>query len=57
MTDMLEELGHIVVAEAAKQASALAMAADFEMAILDINVGGERIDPIAPRGVGIDRAG
>jgi DNA-binding NtrC family response regulator len=49
MTDMLEELGHIVVAEAAniKEASTLAQKADFEIAILDINVRGERIDPIA----------
>ena len=39
MTDMLEELGHIVVAEAAniKEALALAQTADFEIAILDIN--------------------
>jgi DNA-binding NtrC family response regulator len=49
MADMLQELGHIVVAEAAniKEASALAQTADFEIAILDINVGGERIDPVA----------
>ena len=49
MVDMLEELGHIVVAEAAniKDASALAQTADFEIAILDINVAGERIDDVA----------
>lgn len=49
ITEMLEELGHIVVAEAAniKEASALAETADFEIAILDINVGGKRIDPVA----------
>jgi DNA-binding NtrC family response regulator len=49
MIEMLEELGHVVVAEAAniKEASALAQTADFEIAILDINVGGERIDPVA----------
>lgn len=49
MADMLEELGHDVVAEAAniKEASALAQTADFEIAILDINLAGERIDSIA----------
>jgi DNA-binding NtrC family response regulator len=49
LVDMVEELGHRVVAEAAniEAASALAETADFEIAILDVNVGGERIDPIA----------
>lgn len=49
IADMVEELGHIVVAEAANinDALALAQTADFEFAILDINVGGERIDTIA----------
>jgi DNA-binding NtrC family response regulator len=49
MVDMVEELGHIVVAEAAniQEASALAETAEFEIAILDVNVGGERIDPVA----------
>lgn len=49
IVDMLEELGHVVVAEAAsiKEASALALITDFEIAILDINVGGERIDSVA----------
>jgi DNA-binding NtrC family response regulator len=47
--DMVEELGHTVVAEAAniKEALVLAQTSNFEIAILDINVGGERIDPVA----------
>jgi CheY-like chemotaxis protein len=46
---MVEELGHDVVAEAGNMADAmkLATAADFGIAILDINVGGERIEPVA----------
>jgi CheY-like chemotaxis protein len=46
---MIAELGHTVVAEAGNIADALALAktADFEMAILDINLGGQRIDPVA----------
>ena len=49
MVDMVEELGHTVVAEAAniQDASELAQTAEFEIAILDINLGGERIDPVA----------
>jgi DNA-binding NtrC family response regulator len=49
MVDMVEELGHLIVAEAASidEASALAHTANFEIAILDVNVGGERIDPVA----------
>jgi hypothetical protein len=49
IADMVEELGHTVVAEAAtiEEASALAKTSNFEIAILDINVGGERIDPVA----------
>jgi CheY-like chemotaxis protein len=49
ITDMLEELGHTVVAEAGNIADALRLAetADFEIAILDINVGGDRIEPVA----------
>jgi CheY-like chemotaxis protein len=45
---MIEELGHTVVAEAATIADAMRLAetADFEIAILDINIGGERIDPV-----------
>ena len=41
---MVEELGHTVIAEAGNMTEALALArtADFEIAVLDINVGGER---------------
>ena len=46
---MVEELGHDVVAEAGNIAEALKLAktADFGIAILDINVGGQRIEPVA----------
>jgi hypothetical protein len=46
---MVEELGHTVVAEASNMTEALALArtADFEIAVLDINVGGQRIEPVA----------
>jgi DNA-binding NtrC family response regulator len=49
IADMVEELGHTVVAEAVtiEEASALAQTVNFEIAILDINVGGERTDPVA----------
>ena len=47
--EMLEELGHRVVAEAGTISAAepLARNADFDMAVLDINVGGTDIAPIA----------
>ena len=46
---MVEGLGHTVVAEAGNIGDALKLAqtADFEIAILDINVGGNRIEPVA----------
>ena len=46
---MVEELGHTVVAEAGNIAEALKLAktADFGIAILDINVAGDRIEPVA----------
>jgi len=46
---MIEELGHDVVAEAGNITEALKLAktTDFGIAILDINVGGERIEPVA----------
>jgi CheY-like chemotaxis protein len=46
---MIEELGHTVVAEAAniEEALKLAKTADFGIAVLDINVGGDRIEPVA----------
>ena len=49
VAQMVEELGHTVVAEAAniKDALELAQTAEYDIAILDINVGGERIDPAA----------
>jgi DNA-binding response OmpR family regulator len=47
--EMLEELGHRVVAEAGSIAVAepLARTAMFDLGILDINVGGFNISPIA----------
>jgi DNA-binding NtrC family response regulator len=46
---MAEELGHTVVAEAGNINDALTLArtANFEIAVLDINVAGERIEPVA----------
>ena len=47
--NMLQRLGHRVVAEATtiSDASAFAMTAEFDLAILDINIDGYRIDPVA----------
>jgi CheY-like chemotaxis protein len=47
--EMLEELGHRVVAEAGTITAAepLARNTEFDLAILDINVGGTNIAPIA----------
>jgi CheY-like chemotaxis protein len=47
--DMLEELGHRVVAEAGsiKDAQALAETAMYDLAILDVNLDGHSIEPIA----------
>jgi CheY-like chemotaxis protein len=49
MTDMLEELGHRVAAEAARleQAIPLAQSADFDLAVLDVNIAGQLITPVA----------
>ena len=49
VADMIEELGHTVVAEADNiaDASNIAKSADFSIAILDINLGGDRIDSVA----------
>jgi CheY-like chemotaxis protein len=46
---MVEELGHSVAGEAANIPDALRLArtVDFEIAILDINLGGSKIDPVA----------
>src|SRR5271165_5995487 len=49
VTEMLEDMGHTVVAKAnnIKQALSLAQTANFDVAILDVNLGGERIEPVA----------
>jgi CheY-like chemotaxis protein len=49
VADMIAELGHTVVAEAStlQHALALAQSASFDIAILDINLSGQRIDPVA----------
>ena len=49
VADMIVELGHTVAAEASNLAKALSLAqtARFDVAILDINLNGQRIDPVA----------
>jgi CheY-like chemotaxis protein len=49
LVEMLEELGQRVVAEAGsiEDAQTLAETATFDLAILDVNIGGHTIDPIA----------
>jgi CheY-like chemotaxis protein len=49
LAEMVKELGHTVVAEAgtSEQALRLARSADFGVAILDINLGGQTVEPIA----------
>jgi DNA-binding response OmpR family regulator len=49
VTDMLEELGHTVAAEAARmdQALELVPSTEFDLAILDVNVNGKLITPVA----------
>ena len=49
VVDMIEELGHVVAAEAGQidQALELAQAADFDLAILDVNVNGKIITSVA----------
>jgi DNA-binding response OmpR family regulator len=49
LADMVEELGHRVVAEAGnvRDARALAETAFFDLAILDINIAGSSIAPVA----------
>jgi len=49
VTDMLEELGHRVVAEAGdvEEGARLAQSTDFDLAILDVNVRGKLITPVA----------
>lgn len=49
VTDMLEELGYRVVAEAGdvEEAAKRARSVDFDLAILDVNVRGKLITPVA----------
>jgi CheY-like chemotaxis protein len=49
ISEMVEELGHIVVAEAGNIEAArhLAETATFDLAILDINIAGFNVQPIA----------
>jgi len=49
VADMLEELGHSVAAEAGEigEAVKLAQSTDFDLAILDVNVNGRVITPVA----------
>jgi DNA-binding response OmpR family regulator len=49
VADMLEELGYRVVAEAGEinEAIRLAQSAEFDLAILDVNVNGKVISPVA----------
>ena len=49
VADMLEELGYRVVAEAGDigEATKLAQFAEFDFAILDVNVNGKVISPVA----------
>ena len=49
LVDMVEELGHQIVAEAGHVADALVLAetAQFDLALLDINVGGVSVGPVA----------
>jgi DNA-binding response OmpR family regulator len=56
LADMIEQLGHRVVAEAAniQDGQTLAQSANYDLAVLDINIGGHSIDPVAEI---IDRRG
>jgi CheY-like chemotaxis protein len=49
VTDMLGELGHAIAAEAGHvdQALELAQSAEFDLAILDVNIDGKQIIPVA----------
>jgi CheY-like chemotaxis protein len=49
VADMLEELGYSVAAEAGEidEAMKLAQSAEFDLAILDVNVNGKVISPVA----------
>jgi CheY-like chemotaxis protein len=49
LADMLSELGYAVAAEAARIDEALAATkiGDFDLAILDVNLNGESVEPVA----------
>lgn len=49
LVDMIETLGHVVVAEAGSVEDAVRVASDttFDNAILDINLGGSKSTPVA----------
>lgn len=49
VTDMLVDLGHSIAGEAGEidEALRLAESADFDLAILDVNVNGRTIEPVA----------
>jgi CheY-like chemotaxis protein len=49
VVDMLEELGHTVAGEAGRidQALQLARSTDFDIAILDVNLDGKVVTPVA----------
>jgi CheY-like chemotaxis protein len=49
VVDMLEELGHTVAAEAGRldKAIELAQSTDFDLGILDVNIDGKMITPVA----------
>jgi CheY-like chemotaxis protein len=49
VADMLEELGYSIVAEAGEinEAIKLAQSVEFDLAILDVNVNGKVISPVA----------
>lgn len=49
LSHMLDELGHRVAGEAGdiESASSFAMTAEYDLAILDINLHGRHVDPVA----------
>lgn len=50
MQDMLEDMGCLVVGTAGRLQDALILAeTEFDLALLDMNLGGARIDPVARR--------
>jgi len=50
MQDMLEEMGYLVTGTAGRLQDALLLAeTEYDLALLDMNLGGARIDPVATR--------